>query len=48
MVVETRVQKLEINHVPDSLFDMTPHQGDVIEDLRGGPSGGGLKVPSPR
>ena len=35
MTEEIRVQKIEINHVPDDLFDMTPQKGDHIEDLRG-------------
>ncbi len=35
MTVEIQVQSLEINHVPDDLFDMTPKKGDSIEDLRG-------------
>jgi hypothetical protein len=30
-----RVQRLEINRVPDGRFDMVPKQGDHIEDLRG-------------
>ena len=34
--VETiKVKSLAINRVPDALFDMTPRQGDRIEDLRG-------------
>jgi hypothetical protein len=32
---EIRVQKLEINRVPDERFDMVPKPGDHIEDLRG-------------
>jgi hypothetical protein len=35
MTEEIRVEKIEINHVPDDLFDMTPQKGDRIEDLRG-------------
>jgi hypothetical protein len=35
MTEEIRVQKIEINHVSDDLFDMTPKKGDRIEDLRG-------------
>ena len=35
MTEEIHVQKIEINHVPDDLFDMTPQKGDHIEDLRG-------------
>jgi hypothetical protein len=35
MTEEIRVEKIEINHVPDGLFDMTPQKGDHIEDLRG-------------
>jgi hypothetical protein len=35
MVETIKVNSLAINHVPDSLFDMTPRQGDRIEDLRG-------------
>ncbi len=37
LVEETRVQKLEINHVPDDLFDMVPRKGDQITDMRGSP-----------
>ncbi|KAJ3058996.1 hypothetical protein HK102_010213, partial [Quaeritorhiza haematococci] len=34
--VETiEVRELSINRVPDSLFDMTPREGDRVEDLRG-------------
>ncbi|MFO0892930.1 MAG: hypothetical protein U0790_27800 [Isosphaeraceae bacterium] len=32
---EIRVQRLELNRVPDSRFDMVAEKGDVIEDLRG-------------
>jgi hypothetical protein len=32
---EIRVQKIEIDQVVDSLFDMTPQKEDQIEDLRG-------------
>jgi hypothetical protein len=35
MVEAIKVKSLTINHVPDALFDMTPRQGDRIEDLRG-------------
>jgi hypothetical protein len=35
MVEAIKVKSLTINKVPDSLFDMTPRQGDRIEDLRG-------------
>jgi hypothetical protein len=35
MTEEIRVEKIEINHVPDDLFDMTPQKGDQVEDLRG-------------
>ncbi len=35
MTEEIRVEKIEINRVPDDLFDMTPNKGDHIEDLRG-------------
>ncbi len=35
VIEETRVQKLEVNHVPDDLFDMVPRKGDQVEDLRG-------------
>ncbi len=35
MTEEIRVEKIEINHVPDDLFDMTPQKGDEVEDLRG-------------
>jgi hypothetical protein len=48
MVVEIRVQKLEINHVSDALFDMKPKQGAVIEDLRGGSFGGAPPAPQSR
>jgi hypothetical protein len=34
--VETiEVRELSVNRVPDSLFDMTPREGDRVEDLRG-------------
>lgn len=32
---EIRVERLEINRVPDDLFDMVPKKEDFIEDLRG-------------
>jgi hypothetical protein len=35
MVETIKVMSLTINRVPDALFDMTPRQGDRIEDLRG-------------
>jgi hypothetical protein len=35
LIEETRVQSLTVNKVPDERFDMTPKQGDTIEDLRG-------------
>jgi hypothetical protein len=35
MTEEIRVEKIEIKHVPDDLFDMAPQKGDRIEDLRG-------------
>jgi hypothetical protein len=35
MTEEVQVQSLEINHVPDDRFDMTPQKGDSIDDLRG-------------
>jgi len=35
MVETIKVKSLTINRVPDDLFDMTPRQGDQIEDLRG-------------
>ena len=35
MTEEIEVQTLEVNHVPDDRFDMSPRKGDQIEDLRG-------------
>ncbi len=35
MTEEIQVQILEINHVTDDRFDMTPQKGDRVEDLRG-------------
>lgn len=35
LIEETRVQKLEVNHVADDLFDMVPRKGDQVLDLRG-------------
>ncbi|MDR3619812.1 MAG: hypothetical protein P4L85_10725 [Paludisphaera borealis] len=35
MVETLKVKNLSVNHVADSLFDMTPQQGDRIDDLRG-------------
>ncbi|QEH33464.1 hypothetical protein OJF2_19660 [Aquisphaera giovannonii] len=34
MIVETRVETIQVNRVPDDLFDMVPAKNDAIDDLR--------------